>query len=381
MFNWLADLVTIRGLPPHGYCLLWDPRLIWTHVISDLLIGLAYFSIPLALARFVTLRRDITFGWAISLFAIFILACGTTHFLSILVLWVPAYGVEGLVKALTAAVSVITAVALWPLLPKLVAIPSPAQLQLVNERLIAEAAERERTEELLRQSQKMEAVGQLTGGIAHDFNNLLTVVIGNLDRALRTSPKENGDLEKPIRNALGAAERAAVLTGQLLSFARRQPLQPQVNDVSTIIVANEALIRQTMGQTVVLTFDLAPDLPGVVIDRNQFENALLNLTINARDAMPDGGEMTISTSNDPAGTTGVRVTVTDTGTGMDAATVARAVDPFFTTKPVGKGTGLGLSQVYGFTVQSGGIFDLKSTPGTGTTATMLFPVGAVRASG
>src|SRR6478672_10759515 len=158
MLEMASRFLGMRGLPPHGYCLLWDPSLIWTHVASDAVIALAYFSIPLVLWRLLKARPDIEFGWILGLFATFILACGTTHLLSIYVLWVPTYGVEAVVKMITALASIGTAALLIPLLPKLVAIPSPAQLRAVNERLVAESAERERTAEMLRHSQKLEVI-------------------------------------------------------------------------------------------------------------------------------------------------------------------------------------------------------------------------------
>ncbi len=250
MFDYFQRLLAERGLAPHGYCLLWEPALIWTHVIADALIGLAYFSIPAVLATYLTRRRDIDFGWVAWMFAAFIMACGTTHFFAIWTLWHPDYGIEGLVKAATAGVSVFTAVALWPLLPRAIALPSPAQLQNVNadlkvriaERdaalaaLQREAGERARAEEALRQAQKMEAVGQLTGGIAHDFNNLLTVVVANLDRARRLG---GGDarVDAALGNALSGAERAAKLTDQLLTFSRRQQLQPEVQDLNAVLTS------------------------------------------------------------------------------------------------------------------------------------------------
>ncbi|MBC7492983.1 MAG: hybrid sensor histidine kinase/response regulator, partial [Novosphingobium sp.] len=161
MFDWLQNFLAIRGYAPHGYCLLWQPELIWTHVVSDAVIAAAYFSIPFVLLRLVRLRQDIEFGWMLGLFATFILACGTTHLLSIATMWIPAYGWEALVKAVTALASIATAVLLVPLLPKLVAIPSPSALRQANEALVREAREREKTEDMLRQAQKMEAIGQL----------------------------------------------------------------------------------------------------------------------------------------------------------------------------------------------------------------------------
>jgi signal transduction histidine kinase len=370
MADWLQQFFTTRGLPPHGYCLLWDPKLIWTHVLSDAAIGLAYFSIPVVLATLLARRRDIAFGWVGWLFAAFILLCGTTHFLSILVLWVPAYGLEGLVKAVTAVVSVVTAIALWPLLPKIVALPSPRQLQQANESLRAEASERERTEEMLRQSQKLEAIGQLTGGIAHDFNNLLMVVVGNLDRVMRSLPDEAAE-RRNLDNALAATERAAQLTDQLLTFARRQPVQVCKQNCSDIVLSLAGMIERTIGSNIELTLDIGPDMLFARIDRNQLENAVLNLAINARDAMPDGGDLTIATRRGDDG--GAVISLSDTGMGMDAETLRRATEPFFTTKPVGQGTGLGLSQVYGFVEQMGGNMGIFSAAGTGTVVVLSFP--------
>ena len=384
MFDYFQRMLTDQGLAPHGYCLLWEPRLIWTHAISDALIGLAYFSIPIVLARFLTKRRDVQFGFVVWMFAAFIMACGATHFISILTLWVPAYGMEGLVKAVTAIVSVITAIALWPLLPKALALPSPAQLQRANEELRAlveqrdralsdlsrASAERARAEEMLRQSQKMEAVGQLTSGVAHDFNNLLTIVLGNLDRAARLAA-DQPRLRDAIANATNGAERAAKLTDQLLAFARKQPLRPDAHDLSALVGDMDELLRRSVGGEVKVTLDLAEGLPAVEVDRNQTENAILNLAINARDAMPEGGSLTLTT-----GIEGEEVTlrITDTGTGMPDEVRARAFEPFFTTKPVGQGTGLGLSQVYGFVKQSNGDMELASAPRRGTTVLLRFPV-------
>ena len=366
------------GLPPHGFCLLWNPGLVWTHVVADAVIALAYYSIPVVLWLFLKRRPDLEFGWVLGLFAVFILACGTTHLLSILVLWVPAYGVEGFIKAITAGVSIVTAVALWPLLPKLVALPSPAQLQSTLDQLHVEMAERERAEEMLRQSQKLQAVGQLTAGIAHDFNNLLTVITGNLERLQRHCPDDDKSARN-IESALIATERAAKLTSQLLAFARKQPLMLENVDINQIVRELVPMIERTAGGKVVVNAKLLPEALVITIDQNQFESALLNLALNARDAMPSGGVLEIQTSRMDDR---VLVCVSDNGSGMDIDTLARATEPFFTTKPVGSGTGLGLSQVYGFVVQSGGQVEIDSNVGTGTSVTLSFPqrAGAVNES-
>jgi PAS domain S-box-containing protein len=231
------------------------------------------------------------------------------------------------------------------------------------------------------QSQKMEALGQLTGGVAHDFNNFLTVIVNNL--GLIQSYTQDPRILKLVTIAQRAADRGARLTQQLLAFARRQPLRPMRQDINTLIREFEALMRRACGANIVLRFDLQAADATAEIDGPQFEGALLNLVVNACDAMPEGGTLTIHTSrveigaprvaHMPAGTY-LQVTVEDDGTGMSPEVQRRAFEPFYTTKDVGKGTGLGLSQVEGFVSQSGGFVDLQSTPGTGTRISILLPI-------
>jgi len=239
--------------------------------------------------------------------------------------------------------------------------------------------------EKLRQSQKMEAVGQLTGGIAHDFNNLLTGIIGSLDMArLRIKQNRTSELDRYLDAATGSAERAASLINRLLSFARRQTLDPRRVDVIEHVHALEDLLRRTLGPANALETILPVDIWQTLCDGNQLDNALLNLAINARDAMPDGGHMTIEAANIHLDDEGGRdyevaagfyvvLSVTDSGVGMEADVMARVFEPFFTTKPLGEGTGLGLSMVYGFAKQSSGYIGIYSEPGRGTTVRIYLP--------
>jgi CheY-like chemotaxis protein len=220
----------------------------------------------------------------------------------------------------------------------------------------------------------MQALGQLTGGIAHDFNNLLTVIQGSADMLRRPGISE----DKRLRFAeavVQASSKAAALTGQLLAFARRQPLQPEVIDLNRLIRDMTDLLDRTLGERIVVTTELGEGACTVEADRAQLESALLNVAVNARDAMPEGGELAIRTApfQDPERGAMVALSVGDTGTGMDADTLDRAFEPFFTTKMTGKGTGLGLSQVYGFASQSGGDVRIASTPGAGAVVTILLP--------
>jgi len=522
--SWLSQIFDETALTPHGFCLLWQPALISLHVGSDIVIGLSYYAIPVALGYFVWKRSDIDFGWIFWMFAAFILACGTTHFVEVWTLWHPDYGIQGLIKAVTAAISSMTAAALWPLVPRLLQLPSRAHLRQANEQLhnqirernealerlretqernrqlvesvasfaiimldrqgyvtnwslgteritgyttqeivgkhvsifylpedqidwVSRALEiaarenryeteawqvrkdgsrfwtsvvihpvtdeagqsigfskvtrditarREHEEELqqvraaLAQAQKMEAVGQLTGGIAHDFNNLLTTVLGNIELLELDGQKDDKRFRRLLGSARRSAERGAALTQRLLAFSRRQALRPQNTDINRLVGAMSELLRSTLGKAIEIETALAGDLWRVFVDANQLESALLNLAVNARDAMPAGGKLRVETGNTyldeayaaahPELTPGqyVMLAVIDTGTGMSDETVARAAEPFFTTKPVGEGTGLGLSQVYGFVGQSKGHIKISSELGVRTTVEIYFPryVGA-----
>ena len=243
-----------------------------------------------------------------------------------------------------------------------------------NAELKVQIAERAKAEDQLRQSQKLQALGQLTGGIAHDFNNLLTVIQGSADLLRRPGLDE----AKRIRFAeavVQASNRAAALTGQLLAFARRQPLQPEVIDVNALVRGMTDLLDRTLGERILVTTRLTPGACTVEADRAQLESALLNIAVNARDAMPDGGTLTIATDRHEDGEDRpmVAICVSDSGFGMDPETLGRAIEPFFTTKSTGKGTGLGLSQVYGFATQSGGDVRIESRRDEGTTVTLLLP--------
>lgn len=262
-------------------------------------------------------------------------------------------------------------------------------LRVLNETLeqrVAEAiAQSEQAESALRQAQKMEAVGQLTGGLAHDFNNLLGGITGALEMIERRAAQgRTADVERYVAAGLGAARRAAALTHRLLAFSRRQTLSPRPTSVNRLLDEFVELVRRTVGPAISVNVSADPELWLTLVDANQLENALLNLCINARDAMPHGGKLTISTDNiqldeDQARERGlnpgdyVAVTVSDTGVGIASDDLERVFEPFFTTKPTGQGTGLGLSMVYGFARQSRGLVRIRSHPGSGTDVRIFLP--------
>jgi PAS domain S-box-containing protein len=257
-------------------------------------------------------------------------------------------------------------------------------------KITRDMTERRAIQEQLHQAQKMEAIGQLTGGVAHDFNNLLTVILGNLQTLSRQIAPEETRMRRAVELATRGAQRAAVLTSQLLSFARRQPLNPKPTDANQLVSRMSDLFRRTIGENIEIETVRGAGLWRADVDPNQLESALLNLAVNARDAMPGGGKLTIETANahvdehyaaryaDISPGQYIVICVSDTGTGMTSEVLARAIDPFFTTKAIGEGTGLGLSQVFGFVKQSGGYLKLYSEVGQGTTVKLYFPrlVGA-----
>jgi PAS domain S-box-containing protein len=512
--DWLLDPA---GLTPHGFCLLWEPELIWAHGLSNLAIGLAYLSIPLALGHFLRRRRDLAFRPVFWLFAAFILLCGTGHLVDLLTLWVPAYGLEAVVKSATAAVSVVTAASLWPLMPRALALPSPAQLQAANAALGRVAEERGRavaalresearfraqflrspvpllaldgqgvitgasdrwldllgadraevigrhfdafredaepgaaeadwaallrdgevtdlprrlrrrdgtvidvlvsarverdpvdgapwvlgaaidvtarnraeaalrdSEERLRQSQRMEALGLLAGGVAHDFNNVLQAVVASTALIGRRA-EDPAAVRRLARATTEAAERGASISRRLLGFARRDVLEASDVPAAELLRGLQEILRPGLGARFRLEIAADPALPPMLADRGQLEAVLINLVANARDAMPEGGLVVIAAATEtaagrhPAGLRPgryVRLDVLDSGAGMPPEVLARATEPFFTTKPEGRGTGLGLAMARGFAQQSGGALAIESAPGRGTQVRLWLPEAA-----
>ncbi len=536
---------------PHGTCYFWNPPVLWLNVVSDGFITAAYYAIPVLLIIFFRKRKDISFRWIFVAFAVFIVACGTTHLMGIWTVWHGAYRLDGLIKAITAAASIVTTVMLVPLLPTLVDIPTPdafsttnrklrdeidrgretarllerqasllelahdaiivrkldgtiifwnrgaelmygwtkseaegegthsllksvfpqpleeiekqlnsqnrwegeilhtrrdgtvvvassrwapregdqpgevevmeinrditerqrikQQLREANEQLERRVAERTTTlqetaaslersneelqqqmelsrklEDQLIQSQKMEAIGRLAGGVAHDFNNVLTVILG-YNGMVMEELKDQPRLLERAAEVQHAAERAASLTKQLLAFSRRQILQPAILDLNEVVRNMEKLLRHVIREDIDFATRLDPALASVRADPTHLDQVIMNLVINARDAMPGGGKLTVETANvvldesygqSHAGIVAgqyVQMAVSDTGHGMTQDTQRKIFEPFFTTKEVGKGTGLGLSIVYGIVKQNGGDIWVYSQAGKGTTFKIYLP--------
>ena len=519
------------GSVPYGLCPGWNTRLIALQAVSDSILALSYGSALLGLIWFVRQRADLPPRWLIGLFGAFLLVCGATRGLSVLTLWMPVASTEAVATAATAILALLMAVILWIMIPRVLAVPSPAALKAVNRQLSLQITEHDRTssllqesearhigiynktpvplhtldtegrlngisdywcdllgysrndvidrpldnfcpqetadllteslavlldgrelrdaecvfrkkdgtlidvllsarlernalghplhilgvltditgrrqaeralratEERLLQSQKMEAIGKLTGGIAHDFNNMLTVIDGNLEM-LRPQLDTNPVTLQHIEAAARASQRAGNLTAQLLAFSRRQRLDPKALAPDAVIGGMSSLLSRTVGEQLALHIEIRHQTPwSCLADQNQLEAALLNLVINAAHAITGQGRIRITVENmtlagadaawrDSNGEDAVAVgdyvciSVEDDGCGMSDEVRRRALEPFFTTKPIGQGTGLGLSQTYGFVRQSGGAMRIDSRPGRGTTVAMLLPRAMLPAFG
>lgn len=405
--NWILDP---SGLTPHGFCLLWQPWLIWIQATSNLLIGCSYLAISTIIIHVLKSRKDFAFRLIFVMFAVFVLLCGMGHWLDTLTLWVPAYRLQTAVNAATAIASLATMSALYFLLPTIMSFPSPAQvaaahdalrrsnddlelrvvdrtskLTEANARLVSAAADQARIEEALRQAHKMEAVGQLTGGVAHDFNNLLTPIIGGLDILVHRD-LGNEKEKKLILGALSSAERARAVVQRLLAFSRQQPVKLEEISLFQLVTGMIDLLNGSIGPNIAVTVNVSETLPLVLVDPNQIEMAILNLAVNARDAMPGGGKLAIAAAREHITASHrsnlgpgsfVCLSIRDSGCGMNDRELLKAIEPFYTTKEVGKGTGLGLSMVHGVLAQMNGCLLLSSIVGVGTTAELWLPLSKI----
>ena len=387
-------------LTPHGACLLWKPELVWLNAISDALLAIAFFATAFVVGYFLWRRRDLTFRAVFGAFAVFVAACGVARLLSIVTLWVPAYNFEVFVKGFLALISLGITAGLLLSLPRILVLPSRKQLAAANAALEEEIEHRRKAEAMVRrfqeieaneaqvrQAQKMEAIGQLTGGVAHDFNNILTVITGTIE-ILGDAVKDRPKLVQITDMISAAAARGADLTRHLLAFSRQQPLQPRNTDVNALVVDSARLLRPTLGEQIEIESMLSHDSSPALIDPSQLSTAILNLALNARDAMPDGGKLTLETrnvvldENYPGMSSEIKpgnyvmVAVSDTGQGIPSSLLDKVFEPFFTTKDVGKGAGLGLSMVYGFVKQSNGHINIYSEEGHGTTVKLYLPAAS-----
>ena len=506
MIEYLWNMFDSAGLMPHGVCFLWREDLVHLHLFSDVAVTLAYFSLPAFLIILVKRKPELRHSGVIPLFALFILLCGLTHASNIWVLFVPDYLAQGVIKGVTAIVSIVTAIMVWPLLPKLVAMPSTQELIDANERLRREIDSRKaaeaysdklteammelddavavfdtedrlvvankswgivnkelvqgdgvgmtfeeivrmnveaghvpaaigdeeewirkrvavhrnpgapmdvefasgkcirmqeqrlpsggiiligadvtnakRWEEANRRSQRMESVGQLTGGIAHDFNNLLAIISGNLE-LMRRHGIGNEKLATRIESAKAATDRGADLARKLLNFSRQDGFTLEATNINEMIVNIEELLKTSLTTGIDVEIHGDENLWLTKVDTGDLGDAVVNLAINARDAMPDGGRLIIETANKsiaddamagdiPPGDY-IVLSVTDTGTGIAKEDIERIFEPFFSTKQESHGTGLGLSMVYGFVKRSHGEIRVYSEVGHGTTMRIYLP--------
>jgi signal transduction histidine kinase len=359
---------------PRQQCMRFEADVIWTHFFSDVLIAAAYYSIPIALLYFVRKRRDLAFHWMFVLFAAFILACGTTHIFNVWALWQPLYRLDGVVKAVTAMLSVATAAILWPLIPRALALPSPDQLRATNDQLATEVAERRRAEQELRSAQaklirneRLAVLGQLAGGVAHEIRNPLHVIKSSLYYLRSKQPDLAGKSKEHFERIEQHVETASQIVAELLDYARAPQSQPEPFALWDSLEESLSAVGIPPEVTVERSPPTAPIL--VCADRGQIGRIVQNLVRNAVQAMPTGGKLSLRV----AANDGQAVAeVGDTGIGISNEDLPHVFEPLFTTKAKGIGLGLAISKVYA--EQNDGRLEVQSEPGRGTTFRLVLPM-------
>jgi signal transduction histidine kinase len=376
MLEPLRSIVSSVGFEPHGHCFLWTPGLLWLYVVSDSVIALSYYAIPLALIQFVRKRPDVAFRGIFLMFGAFILACGTTHLMSVWTIWEPTYWLDGGIKAATAALSLATAFVVFPLIPRAVALPSPALLEAANRDLHREIADRKRAQEALEEktraleaaqeelvrSERLAILGQLAGSVSHELRNPLGVIKNSVYYLNLVLPED-----ERVRRHLAILDRqvatATSIISGMLDFARSTPPARASTDVNTLV--RDGIDQLLPPATVRVVRDLAEELRPVMVDADQLRVVLDNLLSNAVQAMPDGGVLTVRTRGQDGR---VEISVEDTGPGIAPDHLERIFEPLFTTKSTGIGLGLSLSKR--LTEANEGTLRVESAPGSGARFTI-----------
>ncbi len=396
----LDTLLSAGAYLPHGHCFLWQPGLLWLHVLSDGLIAASYFSLPAALIYFVRKRRDLAFGFLFVMFGVFILACGLTHVMAVWTIWTPDYWLDGAIKAGTALVSVITAVLIWPLIPLALALPSPTQLQAANTELQREVLVRTATERALRETEeavrhlneqleakveertrqllaaqeelvrkeKLAVLGQVAGSVGHELRNPLGVM-NNAIYFLKTALSNADPATREYLDIIGYEIMSAEgIVSELLDSVRTRPPQPENADTAYLV--RQTVQHCTVPENVTLRVDIPDGLPPIVVDPQQIQRVFRNLISNGIEAIVDNGSLEVSAIGDAATGT-VRVSIRDTGSGIAPEQMVNLFQPLYTTKT--RGIGLGLVVCKNLVEVNGGRIEVQSRVGEGTVFSVTLP--------